>query len=112
METSNTEIEELLGRPIWQMSGREFLALAQYAVKGCKDTPVAQTICTGVKRLAEFLSCSEATIYAYKKEGILNDAIVSRIGKKIVFDGEKARTLVIAYQTEQRATRKYSNNNC
>ena len=106
------EIDVLMTRPIWQMSGREFLALMQYAVGGDQSIPGSSKLCIGVRELAEHLGCCEATIYAYKKEGVLDDAIVSRIGKKIVFNGEKARTLVIAYQTEQRATRKYSNNNC
>lgn len=100
METSK-EIANLLDRPLWQMSGREFVTLAQFAFERGPSSPVGNTLCTGVRALAEYLGCCEATIYVYKREGILDDAIVSRIGKRIVFDGEIARKLATAHQEKQ-----------
>ena len=89
------EINELLDRPIWQMTGREFCVLAQYANGGQAQAAPAggRKLCTGVRALAEYLGCCEATIYILKKDGVLDAAIISQIGKRIVFDGEKARSL-------------------
>lgn len=107
-----TELDLLLDKPIWQMSGREFLKLTQYAGGGNQTASVGKQLCCGVRQLADYLSCCEATIYAYKNKGILDDAIVSRIGKRIVFDGEKARTIMTRYQTEQRTTCQIEDKRC
>ena len=37
-----------------------------------------------------------------KKKGVLDEAIVSHVGRKIVFDAEKARVLASEYQSDQR----------
>lgn len=101
------KIEELLGKPIWQLTGREFCELTQYAnglSGGQVGTDGRRTLVNGVQELADALSCSPSTIYSLmrtaRKEdgsasdgGILKDAIVSRIGRKIVFDVEFAREL-------------------
>ena len=42
------------------------------------------------------------TIYDLKKKGVLDEAIISRVGRKIVFDAEKARVLASNYQSDQR----------
>lgn len=61
------EIETLLDRPIWQMSGREFCLLNQYANNGkSKQIPKIGKQCIGVRALAEYLGCSEATVYIMK----------------------------------------------
>ena len=57
----NIQIESLLDKPVWQMTGKEYLELTQYALKA--------------------------------SGGLLRDAIVSRIGRRIVFDVERAREL-------------------
>ncbi len=60
----------------------------------------------GLQDLAKELGCSASTLYAIKKNGALNDAIISRIGRKEVFDIEKARTLANDYHAKLRAERR------
>ena len=103
--------DELLDRPLWQLTCREFCALMQYAAGQNNDRSSGQRIlCTGVQALAKALGCSPSKIYALMRVpradgssdggGILRDAIVSRIGRAIVFDPEKARSLATSYTTE------------
>lgn len=106
MNTPVINIEELLARPIWQLTGEEYCALARYAnaaSSGTAASPSHQAV--GVQALAKELGCSTSMIYVIKKCGALDDAIISRIGKKDVFDVDKARKLANDYQTRQRAER-------
>ena len=98
------EIDELLSTPLWQMTGSDFCKLQSYANALDKSkTPLAgRTLCASVHALAVYLNCCDATIYALRKEGVLDSAIVSQIGRRIVFDGEIARELASAYQTDRR----------
>ena len=41
-----------------------------------------------------------------KKEGVLDDAIVSQVGRKIIFNVGKARALADEYQRAQRESRR------
>ena len=41
-----------------------------------------------------------------KKEGVLDDAIVSQVGRKIIFNVGKARALADEYQRAQRELRR------
>lgn len=110
---ANIDPLTLLDKPVWQMSGREFCALTLYAnvLHGGQDvgTESRRTLVNGVQALADALSCSPSTIYALMRAmraedglseggGILRDAIVSRIGRAIVFDVEKARALAMNYK--------------
>lgn len=91
------------------MTGEEYVALHAYAVKVANDevgAPQTVTRCTGVRELAQYLSCCESTVYAMKREGVLDDSILSSIGKSIVFDGEKARELAQTYIQEHRQSKK------
>jgi hypothetical protein len=45
-------------------------------------------------------------IYALKKEGVLDKAIVEQVGKRIIFDADKARMLADEYQKYQRELRR------
>lgn len=98
-------LEQLLEKPLWQMSGEEFFILSRHAAQ--KQSEMHKTeddieLCTGVKALAEKLACCESTIYMLKREGILNEAVKSQIGKKIVFNVEKARELANEFQKRRR----------
>ena len=113
METvKDINICALLDRPVWQLTGREFIALMRSA-SGLHDRHDAGTdgrkLVYGVQALADALGCSPSTIYAMMRiareedgsaadGGILRDAIVSRIGRRIVFDVEQARTLASNYK--------------
>ncbi len=113
--SAEININGLLEKPLWQMTGEEYCQLTQYALsistgKGIAPSPAGQKA-FGVHALAVELGCSDSTIYALmrtaRKEdgssddgGVLKDAIVSRIGRRIVFDVDKAREL--AKQSQQR----------
>lgn len=97
------KISDLLFKPLWQLTGEEYVRLHAYACTLKRDTePTPVTRVTGVRALAEYLSCCESKIYALKREGVLDSAIISHIGKNTVFDGEKARELAQAYIQESR----------
>ncbi len=106
MDTSVINVDELLTRPVCLMTGAEYCALTRYATaaSGTVASPSRQAV--GIQALAKELGCSASTLYAIKKNGALNDAIISRIGRKEVFDIEKARTLANDYQAKLRAERR------
>lgn len=90
--------------------GRSGHALSLSNGTGTAPSPSGQKA-LGVHALAVELGCSDSTIYALMRTpreedgsseggGILKDAIVSRIGRRIVFDVDKAREL--AKQSQQR----------
>lgn len=108
MYTGNEiQIEELLDKMIVQLSCRELCALIKHAVEGLIPTTPSQPIqAIGIHALADALGCSVSCLYALKNKGVLNDAIISQIGKKVVFDTEKARRLAEEYQSAQRQARK------
>lgn len=90
-----SNISELLSKPIWQMTGAEFCSLVRYAnAQSAQQDDVSKRVqCHGMKELADFLGCSVSKIYTLKSSGVLDDAIISHIGKSIVFDGKKALEL-------------------
>jgi len=101
-------IEALLQKPLWQLTVKEFCEVSrqnfQEATKEFSSSSVNRI--TGVRALAEYMGCCESTVYMLLRKGALCDSIISRIGKKIVFDGDKARELGAAYQNTQRGYQK------
>ena len=111
--STEININGLLEKPLWQMTGEEYCQLTQYALSlstgtGTAPSPSGQKA-LGVHALAVELGCSDSTIYALMRTpreedgsaeggGILKGAIVSRIGRRIVFDVDKARELAKQYQ--------------
>lgn len=92
-------INEFLKKSIIQMTGEEFCQLTRYANSGNGPAPAEEHhYAHGVSELAECLGCCPSTIYAMRRAGKLEPAIVSRLGKKIIFDVEKAKELSIEYQ--------------
>lgn len=107
--TSPDEVRDLMRKPVWQMSGEELCILAKFAASTTTPSFTSKpdkTRVIGIKELAAYLGCCESTIYAIKKAGILDSAIVSQIGKRIVFDAERARELADDYQKAQREQRE------
>ena len=115
---SQTNIEGLLGKPLWQMTGEEYCQLTHYALSLSLNTgssspsPPGQKA-FGVHALAVELGCSDSTVYSLMRTpreedssadggGILRPAIVSRIGRRIVFDVETARRLADDYQSSRK----------
>ena len=80
--------------------------LTQYAnAQGGHTTVAPGTVrITGVRALAIYLGCCESTIFMLRRNGVLDEAIISQIGKKIVFDGDKARVLAYEFQKNRRGT--------
>ena len=99
------------------MTGEEYCQLTQYALSlspnvGTSSAPMGQKA-LGVHALAVELGCSDSTIYALMRAtreedgsaeggGILKPAIVSRIGRRIVFDVDTARRLADGYQSARK----------
>ena len=102
---------------VFQLTGEQLCALIQFAIGlGEPDTNPGQkgrTLVSGVQALADGLGCSPSTIYGLMRTareedgsaadgGILRDAIVSRIGRRIVFDTEIARARANEYQKNKK----------
>lgn len=93
-----------LSKPLWMMTAQEFLDLMASREVPEKATKRCQAI--GITKLAEELGCSVSMLYFLKKKGVLNDSIISHIGKKVVFDVDRARDLANDYQALMRAQTK------
>ena len=105
----NSKNNYLLEKPIWQMTGEEFLQLNELTRSSSnhqQENNETKVYAHGINELASMLGCCQSTVYSLKKLGILDKAIVSQIGKRIVFDVNKARELADEYQKSQREARK------
>lgn len=95
------KINEILGMPLWQLTGEEYVALHAYAhTRTLNEDNGQQKIgkrVIGNQALADYASCSLSTIYKLRRAGVLDAAVVSRVGKQIVYDAEKALELAQAY---------------
>ena len=101
--------ESLLAKPIWQMTGEEFLQLNELNNRGAGSTAQSAgsvQYAHGIAELSQMIGCCQSTVYALKKEGVLDGAIVSQIGRRIIFDADKARALADEYQRVQRESRR------
>ena len=94
--------ESLLGKMLVQMTGEELVAIFRMAATEGKDVTgtSAETVkyVYGVQDLAAYIGCCASTIYDLKKRGVLNAAIVSKVGKRIVFNAPLARQLADDYK--------------
>ena len=114
-----THIDGLLEKPLWQMTGEEYCQLTHYALSLAAGTgtgisqPLSGQKALGVHALAIELGCSDSTVYSLMRTpreedgsaeggGILKSAIISRIGRRIVFDVETARRLADDYQSSRK----------
>lgn len=106
------DIQTLLSKPLWQLTGEEYVALHAYACAINSDSAGRQTEarCKGVHALALYCSCSDSQVFKLLREGVLDAAIRSRVGKSIVFDGEVALRCAAEYQEQQRTNRKNTAN--
>lgn len=113
---SNAIIDGLLQKPLWQMTGEEYCQLTHYALSLSVNTgssPPPGQKALGVHALAIELGCSDSTINALMRTprldddsadggGILQPAIISRIGRRIVFDVDTARKLADDFQSTRK----------
>ncbi|MEG1401015.1 DUF3853 family protein [Bacteroides sp.] len=92
-------INDLKEKPIWQMTGEEFLYLQQSgAVVSNAPTTITDTTTTvkrhvyGIVGIAKLFGCSLPTANRIKKSGKIDKAI-TQIGRKIIVDAELALEL-------------------
>ncbi len=90
-------LQELLSKPFWQMTGEEFIMLSRHA-SGQTETqpqPVTDTnrrYVYGILGIAKLFGCSLPTANRIKKSGKIDKAI-TQIGRKIIVDAELALEL-------------------
>jgi hypothetical protein len=102
------KIEDLLGRPLWQLSCQEYLTLMRYLLTAygsisSESAPPRQAI--GMKALADALGCSTSLLYGIRHNTDFEEAVISRIGKKEVYDVETARKIANDYMKRAREER-------
>ena len=89
-------VEQLLARPLWMLTGEEFIFLLinkeNVTSKASAEVTPEKHYEYGIKGLAKVFGCSIPTANRIKKSGII-DAAISQIGRKIVVDAELALKL-------------------
>lgn len=91
------KIDELLLKPVWQMTGEEFIFLQQSCSQttGAESHPMPDTTkryVYGIHGIAQLFGCSIPTANRIKKSGKIDKAI-TQIGRKIIIDAELALEL-------------------
>ena len=92
------QLEELLKKPLWQMTGEDFLYLQNSSRQGENyvSVPVAETSQKryeyGIRGIAKIFGCSIPTANRIKKSGKINAAI-TQVGRKIIVDADHALQL-------------------
>ncbi|MBW4724709.1 DUF3853 family protein [Prevotella melaninogenica] len=92
-------INELLGKPVWQMTGEELLFLAQHSnmftsgevTKGSSSKEERRYV-YGLAGIARLFGCSLPTANRIKQSGKINRAI-TQVGRKIIVDADLALEL-------------------
>ena len=89
-------IIELKEKPIWQMTGEEFLFLQQNGGQSVKiESPAVnpnKKYVYGILGISQLFGCSMPTAHRIKKSGKIDKAI-TQIGRKIIVDAEFALEL-------------------
>jgi hypothetical protein len=90
-------LQELLSKPVWQMTGEEFIMLSRHASVQTEAQPQPVTDTSrkyvyGIPGIARLFGCSLPTANRIKKSGKIDKAI-TQIGRKIIVDAELALEL-------------------
>ena len=92
-------INELLDKPVWQMTGEELLFLAQHGIMSTSgETTMSSSsqkerrYVYGLAGIARLFRCSLPTANRIKQSGKINRAI-TQVGRKIIVDAELALEL-------------------
>ena len=91
-------LDELLGKPVWQMTGEELLFLARRGPQPSNISPSTEPsheqkrYVYGLAGLARLFGCSLPTANRIKQSGKINRAI-TQIGRKIIIDADLALEL-------------------
>lgn len=102
MNEHTFNIGDVQDKPVYTLTCREFCALVQYANEKQNTNltlPPAKAI--GIPQLADALACSPAQISIMRREGVLDSSVISRVGRKIVFNVEKARDAANSWKREK-----------
>lgn len=105
----NININDLFGRPLYSLSCQEYLALMRYLLSeygsiNAESAPPRQAI--GMTALAKALGCSTSLLYGIRHNVDFGDAVISRIGRKEVYDIEAVRTIANDYMKREREERR------
>ena len=92
-------INELLDKPVWQMTGEELLFLAQHSnISTNRESTKASSskeekrYVYGLAGIARLFGCSLPTANRIKQSGKINRAI-TQVGRKIIVDADLALEL-------------------
>ena len=92
-------INELLDKPVWQMTGEELLFLAQHSnISTSRELTKTSTAkeerryVYGLAGIARLFGCSLPTANRIKQSGKINRAI-TQVGRKIIVDADFALDL-------------------
>ncbi len=90
-------INELLLKPVWQMTGEEFIHLHRHASQADEAVPqpitdTSKKYVYGILGISKLFGCSIPTANRIKKSGKIDKAI-TQIGRKIIVDAELALEL-------------------
>ncbi len=94
--------ENLLDKPIWQMTGEQFISLlknntesesGEISSQKSSENNQKKTYVYGIRGIANLINRSISTANRIKKSGILDDAIIQH-GRTIMVDSEKALQLL------------------
>ena len=85
-------LQELLSKPVWQMTGEEFIFLSKHASRQTETQPQPVTdterkYVYGILGIAKLFGCNLPTANRIKKSGKIDKAI-TQIGRKIIVNVE------------------------
>ena len=92
------EVKELLLKPVWQMTGQEFILLNRHVLQESEMRTIPPAVETekkyvyGIGGIARLFGCSMPTANRIKKSGKIDRAI-TQIGRKIIVDADMALEL-------------------
>ena len=92
------EIRDLLSKPVWQMTGEEFIFLNRHALQESETKPAQpaadkdKKYVYGIGGIARLYGRSIPTANRIKKSGRIDRAI-TQIGRKIIVDADMALEL-------------------
>ena len=82
-------------RPLLTITVGEFQNIIREAICGRREDEGATA--KGLGELAERLGCGRSKASELRRLGVLDGAVVSKVGRETVFDVEKARKLASKY---------------
>ena len=103
IQTYKMEISNLKQKPLWQMTGEEFLFLQSQNLEAqieTKEVPTLKTV-YGIAGIAKLFNCSKPTASRIKKSKIIDKAI-TQIGRKIIVDADLALKLADRKKTDKK----------